>query len=94
MRYEQRCFHICLRTAEDSRSCDRKPGLRHHVCRFPDGVSLGVPAALLGHLALERIRESGGTYAGERMAKVGLTLGYGASIASILIWVTWLLAAW
>ena len=58
---------------------------------FMMGFLSGIPAALLGHLALERIRESGGAFAGVRLAKAGLVLGYGASVASILAWVTWLL---
>jgi hypothetical protein len=57
------------------------------------GFMSGIPAALLGHLALERIRESGGTHNGRRLAQAGLVLGYGATVASILLWVTWLLAA-
>jgi hypothetical protein len=56
------------------------------------GFLSGIPAALLGHMALGRIQESGGTYKGRRLAQVGLVLGYSASIASILLW-AWVLAA-
>lgn len=48
------------------------------------GLGTGIPAVILGHLALRQINASGGTQGGQGMAITGLVLGY-ISIAVGLI---------
>lgn len=45
----------------------------------------GIPAVILGHLALREIRRSGGRVAGDGMAIVGLVIGYLSIAVSILM---------
>jgi len=48
------------------------------------GLGTGIPAVILGHMALRQINASGGTQSGQGMAITGLVLGY-LSIAAGLI---------
>lgn len=48
------------------------------------GILTGIPAIILGYLALKEIKRSYGQVTGENMAKAGLILGYGSIIALVL----------
>lgn len=46
------------------------------LCIFVAGFFAGIPAVILGHMALGEIRASGGTQGGQGQAITGLVLGY------------------
>lgn len=53
------------------------------LCIFLAGALTGIPAVILGHIALGEINRSGGTQDGRGMAITGLVLGY-LSIAGLV----------
>jgi competence protein ComGC len=57
------------------------------TCGF--GIFLGVPAIICGHIALGKIKESGGMLAGRGMAIAGLIMGY----LGLVLFIVGLLAA-
>jgi Domain of unknown function (DUF4190) len=53
------------------------------LCIFVAGFLTGIPAVILGHMALNEINLSGNTQGGRGMAITGLVLGY-LSVAGLL----------
>jgi len=49
------------------------------------GVLLGIPAVICGHMALPKIKRSGGAVTGSGMAIAGLVTGYVAIVFSLLL---------
>ena len=58
------------------------------LCVFLVGLFAGIPAVILGHMALTEINTSGGLKGGKGMAITGLVLGYlsiAAGVCGILL---------
>ena len=56
----------------ESRAWDSEPGISDVLHR----LLFAIPAVICGHVALGRIKRSGGTLAGEGLAQAGLITGY------------------
>ncbi len=54
------------------------------------GIAVGIVGAVLGHIALKKIRASSGTLGGEGMAKAGMICGYisaGLGVVVLIIYI-------
>jgi len=54
------------------------------------GIIVGIVGAVLGHIALKKIRASSGTLGGEGMAKAGMICGYisaGLGVVVLIIYI-------
>ena len=54
------------------------------------GIAVGIVGAVLGHIALKKIRASNGTLGGEGMAKAGMICGYISAGLGLLILIAYL----
>ena len=62
------------------------------ICSFVIGGNLltGIPAIILGHMAMREIAATGETQQGKPLALVGLILGYVATIGTVAFCLFWL----
>ena len=63
------------------------------ILGFLTGPITGIPALITGHIARNKIRNSGGTLAGSGMALTGLILGYTSTVL-VLAYFVLLLIGW
>jgi uncharacterized membrane protein YeaQ/YmgE (transglycosylase-associated protein family) len=54
------------------------------------GIAAGIVGAVLGHIALKKIRQSQGTLGGEGMAKAGMICGYISAGLGVLILIAYI----
>ena len=55
------------------------------ICGFILGPLIGIPALITGHIALSKIKKSGGIIHGRGMAIAGLILGYISIVLTLLL---------
>ena len=55
------------------------------------GIAVGTVGAVLGHIALKKIRESQGTLGGEGMAKAGMICGYISAALGVLLLIAYII---
>jgi hypothetical protein len=62
------------------------------ICSFVIGGNLltGIPAIILGHMAMREIAATGDTQQGKPLALVGLILGYVATIGTVAFCLFWI----